>query len=177
MGGGQSQTTFNVYHDGYRLLPGELLTTARMEEQPRFEWFGNPKKLYTLVMVDLSDPSASYLYLLDINIPGNDLAAATHVYHYFPPRLQIQPGSAPHHFQVLLAEQPSKIDPLGMRDAAPGREHFDVEKFATTYGLIPVNAIDFEVSSQPTLPPPEVVNAVAGPTDHFTRNGRLPPKA
>ena len=165
----QFRIPLTIYYGGVQLSPGDLLTTGIMEKRPRFEWPGDSTKFYTLIMVDVSDPFSPYLYLLDINIPGNNINAATDIVQYPPPKIRIPPDSPPHRFQVLLAEQPSKMDPQEVNDFVISR-NFNVELFIDIYDLTPVGKVEFEVMGQQGLPPPEIINTSLGPVYYFNQN-------
>ncbi|XP_072154834.1 protein D3-like [Bemisia tabaci] len=118
---------------------------------PEMKWPADPKKFYTLLMVDPDHPSRlnptdrEFLLWLLVNIPGHKRLLGHTIAEYRPP--EPDPGTGPHRFIYVVYEQPTgKIkskEPYSDVFQNDSRQNFNTKEFAKKYEFGPPFAVNF----------------------------------
>lgn len=134
-----------VQIDGHLIQNGSVVDYSLFREN-NFSvlWNSSPQAVYTLMVYDISAPSASYpsnspyLHFLSINIPQSDILRGTTVFPYQPPNPE--PGTGVHQYVVELYQQTTLLSPQGI---ASSRINFPVNSFVANNRLVLVGQLTF----------------------------------
>ncbi|XP_060517233.1 protein D3-like [Cylas formicarius] len=117
---------------------GKELTPTDVIEEPKVSWDADPKKLYTLSMIDPDAPSREnpiyreINHWLVVNIKGNDLTTGETITPYRGSRAP--KGTGLHRYIFIVFEQSGQIA-VNEQDLKTERRNFNLRKFAKKYGL------------------------------------------
>ncbi len=125
-------------------------TAATIRSQPTFYINGDPKKFYTLIMLDHDVPVSPWLHMLYINIPGTQHANQPKQITPYSARSPLKTGR--HDYITTLYEQSFPI--YGQSTIGDwGRACFDIRRFVAKYGLKPVDETSFYIEFSKTNNP------------------------
>nr|XP_018911646.1 PREDICTED: protein D2-like isoform X4 [Bemisia tabaci]XP_018911647.1 PREDICTED: protein D2-like isoform X4 [Bemisia tabaci] len=150
-----------VYGEYYKIYFGNKVNPDFCSAPPKMTWPADPKKFYTLLMVDPDQPSRltptdrEFLLWLLVNIPGQKRLLGHTCAEYRPP--EPDPGTVPHRFVYVIYEQPmGKIkskEPYSDVLNSWGRANWSNRKFAEKYKLGEPHAVNFFYSEFVDLTP------------------------
>nr|XP_018911667.1 PREDICTED: protein D3-like isoform X1 [Bemisia tabaci]XP_018911668.1 PREDICTED: protein D3-like isoform X1 [Bemisia tabaci]XP_018911669.1 PREDICTED: protein D3-like isoform X1 [Bemisia tabaci]XP_018911670.1 PREDICTED: protein D3-like isoform X1 [Bemisia tabaci]XP_018911671.1 PREDICTED: protein D3-like isoform X1 [Bemisia tabaci] len=140
-----------VYGEYYKIYFGNKVNPDFCSAPPKMTWPADPKKFYTLLMVDPDQPSRltptdrEFLLWLLVNIPGQKRLLGHTCAEYRPP--EPDPGTGPHRFVYVVYEQPmGKIkskEPYSDVFQNDTRQRFNTKHFAAKYELGAPLAVNF----------------------------------
>lgn len=174
-----NQTVQIQFFYGYIVKLGNLIPPENItDHSPHFvKWPGTFKDFFTLIMVDLDEPSRSdpdkreWLHWMIVNIPGWTRYLGELKCRYVPPQPKAESGI--HRYVFIVYKQPEKLNFTGLKlinetkhnDLRRG--HFSNRQFSKEYGLGDPWAINF-FQAKEYVPPKDGKAQEAGRQLPFT---------
>nr|XP_018905724.1 PREDICTED: uncharacterized protein LOC109036195 [Bemisia tabaci] len=144
-----------LFPDGWTVKLGNLIPPENLTDQPPdlVKWPGDVTEFFTLIMVDLDEPSRLYpderewLHWMIVNIPGWTIQLGELKCRYVPPQPQEESGT--HRYVFTVYKQPEKLEFTDVKlingtnhnDLARG--HFSTRMFSKEHDLGDPWAINF----------------------------------
>ncbi|XP_032586555.1 protein D2 [Drosophila mojavensis] len=139
-----------AYHCGISVSPGCHLKPFDVRFEPIIRWMSDPRKFYTLAMVDPDAPSRAkpiyreWLHWLVGNIPGCNVAIGQKLVDYIGSRPPPETGQ--HRYVFVAFKQFCELDfdeTCISQDTYEGRPCFSLRRFAKKYALGNPIALNF----------------------------------
>jgi|SRR5579871_3935603 len=131
----------------------KLISKNDSQGSIKISWPYQAGDLFTVIVYDINSRNPSYVHLLAINVPNNDISKGLTILSYESPNPP--PGTGRHIYIVDIYKQSERLSLTSSRS----RDRFDVNTFASSLGLNHIGRLSFSVNSQ-DITPINIVNPV-----------------